>query len=118
MSKTITVTSITGKTYQYVDNGEPMRGAVKDVYFSPDRKYVVAIFRDKLDFNQKERLKRITSHYIDQIKRDASADYYLNEVFRWPYDVIETNGLTGIIVPIYDSKFFFKTGYETSDLLK
>lgn len=118
MSKTITVTSLTGKTYQYVDNGEPMRGGVKDVYFSPDRKYVVAIFRDKLDFNQKERLKKITSYYIDQIKRDVSADYYLNEVFRWPYDVIETNGLTGIIVPIYDSKFFFKTGYETSDLLK
>lgn len=118
MSKTITVTSTSGKTYQYIDNGAPMRGGVKDVYFSPDRKYVVAIFRDKLDFNQKERLKKITSYYIDQIKRDVSADYYLNEVFRWPYDVIETNGLTGIIVPIYDSKFFFTTGYATSDLLK
>lgn len=118
MNKIITVTTTSGKTYQYVDTGEPMRGGVKDVYFSPDRKYVVAIFRDKLDFNQKERLKKITSYYIDQIKRDASADYYLNEVFRWPYDVIETNGLTGIIVPVYDNKFFFQRGYETSDLLK
>ena len=120
MSKTITVTAVSGKTYQYVDTGEPMRGGVKDVYFSPDKKYVVAIYRDKLDFNQKERLKKITSHYIEIIKRDASsADYYLNEVFRWPYDVIETNGgLTGIIVPVYDEKFFFKRGYETSDLLK
>ena len=55
---TITVRSINdvAKSYQFIDNGEPMRGGVKDVYFSPDRKYVVAIFRDKLDSNQKERL--------------------------------------------------------------
>jgi hypothetical protein len=34
---TKTVTSIinTNKTYQFVDNGEPMRGGMKDVYFSP-----------------------------------------------------------------------------------
>jgi hypothetical protein len=31
-----------GKTYQYVDNGEPMRGGMKDVYFAPDKSYVVA----------------------------------------------------------------------------
>ncbi len=31
-----------GKTYQYVDNGEPMRGGMKDVYFGPDKSYVVA----------------------------------------------------------------------------
>ena len=32
--KTITVKSINdpSKTYQYIDNGEPMRGGVKDVY--------------------------------------------------------------------------------------
>ena len=118
--KTITVKSIndTSKTYQYVDNGEPMRGGVKDVYFSPDRKYVVAIFRDKLDFNQKERLQRITNKYLSQIQNGDAGDYYLKEVYRWPTDVIEHNDLTGIIVPIYNSKFFFKKGYETSDLIK
>ena len=53
---TITVKSINdqSKTYQFIDNGEPMRGGVKDVYFSPCKKYVVALFRDKLDFNQKD----------------------------------------------------------------
>jgi hypothetical protein len=30
---------------------------MKDVYFSPDRKYVVAFYRKKLDFNQKERVR-------------------------------------------------------------
>jgi hypothetical protein len=117
--KTITVKSIndTSKTYQYVDNGEPMRGGVKDVFFSPDKKYVVAIFRDKLDFNQKERLKKITNLYLPQIKNREAGDYYLNEVYRWPTDVIEHNGFIGVIVPIYNSKFFFKKGYESSDLI-
>ncbi len=47
---TITVKSIiTGNTYQYVDNGDPKSGTAKNVYFSPDRKYVVAIFKDKQD---------------------------------------------------------------------
>ena len=118
--KTITVKSInnSSKTYQYVDNGEPMRGGVKDVFFSPDKKYVVAIFRDKLDFNQKERLQKITNHYLPLIQNRDAGDYYLNEVYRWPTDVIEHNGLTGVIVPIYNSKFFFKKGYETSDLIQ
>src|SRR6478672_7887366 len=94
------------KTYQFIDNGQPMRGGVKDVFFSPDKKYVVAIFREKLDFNQKDRLKKITNYYLPQIQTREAGDYYLNEVYRWPVDVIDHNGLTGIIVPIYNSKFF------------
>ena len=107
---TVTVKSINDstKTYQFVDNGEPMRGGVKDVYFSPDKKYVVAVFRDKLDLNQKERLQRITSKYLAQIQNGDAGDYYLNEVYRWPTDVIEYNGLTGVIVPIYHANYFFK----------
>ena len=116
----ITVKSILdpSKAYQYTDTNEPLRGRMKDVYFSPDRKYVVAIFRDKLDFNQKDRLKKITGHYLPLIQNRDAGDYYLNEVFRWPTDVIEKDGLTGIIVPIYNDKFFFKKGYAASDLIK
>lgn len=119
MSNIITVKSIidTAKTYQYVD-GEPKRGGVKDVYFSPDRKYVVAIFRDKQDFNQRERLIRITDKYYKQIKEKEAGDYYLEEIYRWPTDIIEINGKLGVIVPIYKPKFFFKKGYVSSDLIK
>ena len=39
------------QTYEYVDDGSPKQGGVKDVYFSPDRKYVVAFFRETLDFD-------------------------------------------------------------------
>lgn len=116
----VTVKSVLNpeKTYQYTDTKEPMRGGMKDVYFSPDKKYVVAIFRDKLDRNQKERLEKITGHYLPQIQNKPAGNYYLNEIFRWPTDVIEANGLTGIIVPIYNSKFFFDKGYFSSDLIK
>ncbi|GAB3510747.1 helix-hairpin-helix domain-containing protein [Emticicia fontis] len=118
MSNIITVKSIiNGNSYQYID-GEPKRGGVKDVYFSPDRKYVVAIFRDKQDFNQRERLIKITDKYYKQIKEKDAGDYYLEEIYRWPTDVIEINGKLGLIVPIYNSKFFFKKGYSTSELIK
>ena len=117
---TITVKSIidTSKSYQYVDDGNPKRGGVKDVYFSPDRRYVVAFFRDPLDFNQKERIKRIVSLYLENIKKGNAPDYFLNEIFRWPYDAVEKDGKTGVIVPIYDRKFFFAKGRLADDGLK
>lgn len=116
---TVTVKSIlSGASYQYIDNGEPKSGTAKDVYFSPDRKYVVAIFKKKQDFNQTQKLKRIATQFLTQIKTKDSGDYYLDEVFRWPSDVIEKDGKTGVIVPIYNSKFFFKKGYVSSDLIK
>jgi serine/threonine protein kinase len=116
----VTVQSIndTSKSYQFEDNGEPMRGGVKDVYFSPDKRYVVAIFREQLDDNQKERLQRITNKYFDQIQKGEASDFYINDIFRWPTDVITYKGLTGVIVPLYKPKFFFRKGYQTSDLIQ
>lgn len=110
--------TITGANYQYVDNGDPKSGTAKNVYFSPDKKYVVAIFKEKQDFNQKERLKKITSDYLNRIKNNEGGDYYLDEIFRWPTDIIEENGKTGIIVPIYNQKFFFQKGYSSQDLIR
>ncbi|UTA66920.1 helix-hairpin-helix domain-containing protein [Emticicia sp. 21SJ11W-3] len=78
----------------------------------------MAIFRDKQDFNQRERLIRITDKYYKQIKEKEAGDYYLEEIYRWPTDVIEFDGKLGIIVPIYKPKFFFKKGYVSSDLIK
>jgi len=115
----ITVKSIiNGTSYQYIDNNEPKSGTAKDVYFSPDRKYVVALFKEKQDFNQKERLKKITTDYLNRIRSNDGGDYYLNDIYRWPSDVIEHQGKTGIIVPIYNNKFFFKKGYANQDLIK
>jgi hypothetical protein len=89
---TKTVTSIinSSKTYQFVDNGEPMRGGMKDVYFSPDKSYVVAFYRDIQDFNSKERLKKIVTQYYESFfTRDLISGNYYKELYSWPTDVIE-----------------------------
>ncbi|MFC7524707.1 helix-hairpin-helix domain-containing protein [Parapedobacter sp. GCM10030251] len=119
--RTKTVQSIInqGKTYQYVDNGEPMRGGMKDVYFSPDKSYVVAIYRDPQDFNSRERLKRIATQYFESffVKEPITGAFY-KQLYSWPTDVVEVDKKVGIIVPSYNKNFFFKKGYVTNDLLK
>lgn len=104
------------KTYQYVDNGDPMRGGMKDVFFSPDKSYVVALYRDKQDFNSIDRLKRIATKYYESFFNREGGDYY-KQLYAWPTDVIEKDGQTGIIVPCYSKNFFFKKGYSNNDLL-
>ncbi len=119
MSKLVTVKSIidTTKTYQYLDNGEPMRGGMKDVFFSADRTYVVALFRDVQDFNSRERLKKIATTYRESFFNKEGGEYY-KTLFCWPYDVVEKDKQIGIIVPTYDKKFLFQKGYATQDLIK
>ena len=117
MSQIITVSSaITGKSYQYVD-GDPMRGALKDVYFSPDKTYVVAIYRDVQDFNSKERLRKIVTQYYEAFFNKEGGNYY-KDLYCWPTDVVEVDKKAGLIVPAYKPVFFFKQGYASSDLIK
>jgi len=116
---TKSVTSIinAGKTYQYVDNGEPMRGGMKDVFFSPDKSYVVAFYRDIQDFNSKERLKKIVTQYFDSFFNKEGGAYY-KDLYSWPTDVVEVDKKVGIVVPCYNKNFFFKKGYATNDLIR
>ncbi len=116
---TRTVTSIinSSKTYQFVDTGEPMRGGMKDVYFSPDKSYVVAFYRDNQDFNSKERLKKIATQYFDGFFNKEGGAYY-KDLYSWPTDVVELDKKIGIVVPCYNKNFFFKKGYASNDLIK
>lgn len=106
------------RSYEYVDDGNPKVGGVKDVYFSPDKKYAVAFFRDPIDFNHKESLKKIVTLYHNNIKNGSSSDYFLDEIYRWPYDAVEKNGKWGVIVPFYNKKFFFEKGYSSNETIK
>jgi serine/threonine protein kinase len=114
-----TVSSIINpaKSYQYVDDGEPMRGGMKDVYFSPDKSYVVAFYRDPQDFNSKERLRKIVTQYFDSFFNREGGAYY-KDLYSWPTDVVEFDKKVGLVVPCYNKNFFFKKGYATSDLIK
>ena len=116
-TKTVNSVIHKGKTYQYVDNGEPMRGGMKDVYFSPDKSYVVGFYRKKLDYNSMERLRLIVTQYKDSIFNRIGGDYWKN-LYCWPYDVVKEGDLTGIVVPTYNKRFFFKQGYANDNALK
>jgi serine/threonine protein kinase len=106
-----------GKTYQYVDTGEPMRGGMKDVYFSPDKTYVVAFYRDPQDFNSRERLIKICTQYYENFFNREGGAYY-KDLYCWPTDVVEYGKLLGLVVPCYDKRFFFQKGYATQDLIR
>ncbi|WP_342648078.1 kinase [Mucilaginibacter sp. CSA2-8R] len=106
-----------GKAYDFVDNGEPMRGGMKDVYFAPDKSYVVALYRDKQDFNSKERLTKLVTQYYDSFFNREGGAYYKN-LYSWPTDMVQYDNMIGLIVPTYGKNFFFKKGYATSDGIK
>ena len=103
-----------GKTYSYVDNGEPMRGGMKDVYFGPDKLYVVAFYRDKQDYNARERLQKIVTQYYDRFFNREGGAYY-KELYCWPTDMVEVDGKVGLVVPAYHKNFFFKKGYVSGE---
>ncbi|TND08563.1 MAG: hypothetical protein FD123_2067 [Bacteroidetes bacterium] len=115
MSNTITIKALDGSTVQYVDNGSPMQGGLKDVYFSPDKSYVVAFFRDKLkpvEYTQtKERLIMIANTFRERIFNQAGGEYW-KDLYCWPTKVVEYNGRLGVVAPVYQKHFFFATGYN------
>ncbi|MCG3769795.1 MAG: hypothetical protein JW384_00926 [Nitrosomonadaceae bacterium] len=104
-----------GKNVEYVDS-LAAQGGMKDVYFSPDRSYVVAFFRDKLDFQGKERLKAIVGAYREGILEKEGGAYWA-ELFRWPTAIVEKDGRVGVVVPTYKSCFFFSHGSVNGDIL-
>jgi serine/threonine protein kinase len=109
MSKIVTLVSPTdNSTVQFVEE-DPMQGGVKDVYFAPDRSYVVAFYRKKLDVEGRERLEKLVDAYRRNLFENEGGDYY-RDLFRWPEKLVEYDGRTGIVVPLYDSKFFFPEG--------
>jgi len=90
---------------------DPKQGGMKDVYFAPDRSYVVAFFRKKLDVTGLERMEKLVGQYRKGIFEQTGGDYWKN-LYCWPEKIVEHNGLTGIVVPTYQSHFFF--GQSTS----
>lgn len=115
MAKTIKITATDGSQVEFVDE---MIGAggMKDVYFSPDKSYVVAFFRDKQDFNAKDRLQNITGKYRDNIFNQAGGEYW-KDLYCWPTKIVEYNGKLGLTCPTYQKQFFFKKGSINNDFL-
>lgn len=113
MTDTIKIKALDGSTVEFVDK---MIGAggMKDVYFSPDKSYVVAFFRDRQDFNSKDRLINITGIYRERIFNQTGGDYW-KDLYCWPTKVVEYNGKLGLVAPTYSKPFFFNYGSKNND---
>ena len=85
---------------------DPKQGGVKDVYFAPDRSYVVAFFRKPLDVNGRGRIDKLVNQYRKGIYEQGGGEYWKN-LFCWPEKIVQYNNMTGLVVPTYHPRFFF-----------
>ncbi len=115
MSNIVKLKATDGTQIEFVDKmiGQ---GGMKDVYFSPDKSYVVAFFRTPQDFNAKDRLTNIVGIYRQRIFDQPGGEYW-KTVYCWPTHVVEHNGRLGLCAPTYASHFFFKFGSKNNDSL-
>lgn len=114
-SKIIKCTSLDGASFEYVDEVIGS-GMMKDVYFSPDKSYVVAFFREKQDPQAKERLESIVGRYRETLLRN-NGDYW-GKLFCWPSAVLYQNKQLGFIAPAYPANFYMQYGSQNGDSLK
>ena len=116
MAQSIRVQAHDGSSLEFVPSliGS---GAMKDVFFSPDRSYVLAFFRDPQSAAARERLEMIVGRYRQSIFQQQGGQYW-ERLFRWPTHLVEHNGRLGVAVPTYQNEFFFQYGSINDDFLK
>lgn len=115
MAKVVKLQTLDGDDIEFIDDiiGS---GAMKDVYFSPDKSYVVAFYRNPPDYQAKERLLMLTGKYKESIFTQIGGNYWGN-LFCWPTSVVMHNGKLGIVAPTYQKHFFFEHGSKNNDFL-
>lgn len=109
MAEIIKLKATDGSIVEF-ENEIKAQGGVKDVYFSPKKDYVVAFYREKLNANDKERVRNIVGVYKDRIFTSGQEGDYWKNLFPWPTKMVEWNDKIGIVMPFYDKKFFFHGG--------
>ena len=115
MSNIKTIKTFSGEEISYYDEiiGS---GTMKDVYFTTDKKRVVAFYREPLDESGLERIKMITGAYREGIFSDTHGAYWQN-LFCWPTDIVFDGTLHGVVLPKYNEEYFFKYGSVNDDFL-
>lgn len=115
MANIIRITATDGTPIEFLDELKA-QGGMKDIYFSPDRSYVVGFFRDKQDANARERLKAITGTYRERIFNQIGGEYW-RQLFYFPTHMVEFNGKLGVVTPYFAPHFFFQFGSKNDDFL-
>jgi hypothetical protein len=88
---------------------DPMQGAMKDVYWHPQKQYVVAFFRKKVDVAGRERIESLVGDYRKRIFEQPGGEYW-KKLYCWPEKIVEHAGMTGMVVPKYEGCYFFAKG--------
>ncbi len=114
-NKTIQLKTLGGESVAFTDEiiGS---GAMKDVYFAPDRSYVIGFYREQQSPAARERLRVICDDYRQGIFSQHGGEYW-REVFCWPTGIVEHEGRVGVVAPTYSSQFFFEHGSTNDDAL-
>ncbi len=105
-----------GEQIEYIDE-IVAQGGMKDVYFSPDKTYAVAFYREPLDSNSCERLKAIYGPYRQGIFENKGGEFW-SDLFCWPQSIVRKGNLIGIVVPFFRPNYFFSYGSIKDDILK
>jgi serine/threonine protein kinase len=112
----IKLKSTDGTPVEYDPDKPAGSGGMKDVFFSPDRKYVIGWFRKPLDANSQDRLDTIVGTYRTKILEEPGGEYWRN-LFCWPTHVVKEGGRTGVVTPTYQPHYFFEFGSLNNDML-
>ena len=105
-----------GSDIQFEDGKMAGAGGMKDVYFAPDKSYVVGWFRKPQDYNSIERLKNIVGPFREKIFNQPGGEYWKN-LYCWPTKIVQDKGRTGVVAPTYEKEFFFEFGSKNNDTL-
>ena len=109
MPQLIRLTASDGTTVEFHDEIKA-QGGVKDVYFNPQKQYVVAFYRKDLGPQDKERLRTIVGTYHQNIFNSTNGGLYWKDFLIMPDRMVEWNGKIGVVIPFYNPKFFFNGG--------
>lgn len=112
MSKKVKLKSIISGNDITVIQEIKASGTKKNVFFSPDKSFVVGVYKEKPDANSMSRLNDLVTKYKDGIFSNSGGDYW-NKVFCWPTDIVETpSGKIGVVMPFFPSNFLFEKGNQ------
>ena len=99
--------SRSGKSFEFVLTSNPPAGAMKYVYFSPKKDYVIGFFKEQPDSGKMQRLEDITGRIREGIFKQPDGAYWEN-LFSWPEDIVEFDGHTGIVIKTFPQCFYFQ----------
>lgn len=93
------------------------QGGMKDVHWVEGRQAVVGFYRKAPDEQGMERIRAIVGAHRNNILNGAGGET-LAKLFRWPQAIVEWTGKIGVVVPVFDSQFFFEHGSFDNDRLR